>query len=100
MVDKVSLQTTLNVKLFAFRPDTTMLEAALTYARCGWPIFPLQPLNKIPYRGSHGFYDATLDIERIRNWWKRNPHSMIGLATGLLSGVFVVDLDRKEADKD
>src|SRR5262249_28065839 len=53
-----------------------------------------------PYPGTHGFKDATTDTERIRRWWSRVPDSMIGAAMGARSGVFAVDLDRKEADKD
>src|SRR5262249_35606971 len=47
-----------------------------------------------------GFYDATLDLERIERWWQRNPFSMIATATGLHSGIFAVDCDRKEGGAD
>jgi hypothetical protein len=101
MTGRLSSETTPEGKPpFIFPANVSMLDAALIYARYGWPVFPVQPKNKRPYPNTHGFYDATLDPKRIENWWRRNPYSMIATATGALSGIFAVDLDRKEAHKD
>jgi len=43
-----------------------LLEAALGYARRGWPVFPCKP-DKAPYT-PHGFKDATTDPAAIRQW--------------------------------
>jgi hypothetical protein len=73
--------------------DLPIVEAALAYARKGWPVFPLH--NKKPFefvsRGvkSHGYKDATTDEETIRKWWTYHPGATIGLATGSVSGVIV-----------
>jgi hypothetical protein len=40
-----------------------------------------------------GFLDATKNVASIRGWWKHNPHFNIGIATGAISGIFVVDAD-------
>ena len=85
---------------FFIPPFSTMLDAALIYAAHGWPIFPCQPINKVPYPRTHGFKDATTDPERIRRWWSRVPDSMIGIALGARSGIFAVDLDRKPGQPD
>src|SRR5262245_63695581 len=100
MASEVSPSLNSKGKLFSIPPNATQLDAALIYAVHGWAIFPCQPINKAPYPGTHGFKDATTDPERIRRWWLRCPDSMIGVALGARSGVFAVDLDRKEADKD
>src|SRR5262245_40947974 len=84
---------------FNFPSNVSMLDAALTYARYGWPGFPCAPRDKRP-QTKHGFYDATLDLERIERWWRRNPDSMIATATGAFSGIFAVDLDRKSGGAD
>src|SRR5260370_34526823 len=66
-------------------------EAALHYARDGWFVFPL--FGKAPLKGSNGHRDATKDVEQIQAWWKTYPRANIGLATGSLSGLIVLDVD-------
>lgn len=73
------------------RSTVTLAAAALWYAQQGLRIFPLRPGMKEPYPGSHGLNDATTDADQIRTWWKFQPDSNIGLATGHL--VDVIDVD-------
>ena len=75
------------------RQPMPMVEAALTYAHNGWLIFPLSPSSKSPLKGSQGYKDATRDAEKIQLWWQRYPMANIGLATGNLSGLIVLDVD-------
>ena len=70
------------------------LEAALAYARLGWPIFPLAPGTKVPLKGTKGFEDATTDPQQIRRWWARWPAANIGLLPGA-AGLVAIDLDVK-----
>jgi hypothetical protein len=76
---------------------TDLLTAALAYAARGWPVFPLAPGTKKPAiskeDGGRGFYDATMDPDQIRAWWKRWPDANIGMPTGRASGIVVVDVD-------
>jgi P4 family phage/plasmid primase-like protien len=74
----------------------TLAEQAQKYTNAGWFIFPLSPGTKIPPRGSGGFHDASSDSEQARQWWNETPNANIGLATGIPSNVFVVDLDLDE----
>lgn len=73
------------------KPPTPMLAAALWYADHALRVFPLQPGKKVPYPGTKGFKDATTEVDQLRAWWVRWPHSNIGLATG--HGVDVIDID-------
>ena len=81
-------------------------QAALSYARRGWPVFPCRERDdrivkgngdtmtlkaKAPYVGS-GVKDATRDEEVIKGWWRRWPDAMIGLAMGH-NGLFALDFD-------
>ena len=43
----------------------------------------------------NGVKDATKDLVTIREWVRRYPNANIGVATGCISGVFVVDQDVK-----
>lgn len=88
----------------------------LDYARFysqekGWAVFPLQNTGKFPMiafphdqgdpcKGEcgfdgHGFHDATTNIKRIEDWWTKYPNAGIGIATGEVSGIFVLDTDVK-----
>ena len=78
---------------------TSMLEAALRYAKRGWPVFPLAPRSKQPMRGSSGLLEATTDRERIERWWTRDPDANVALATGPASGVWVLDVDGPEGSR-
>ena len=68
-----------------------LVEAALAYARRGWKVFPCRR-NKKPFT-SHGFRDASSDLERIIAWWDDWPGASIGIATGAPSNLVVVDID-------
>lgn len=72
-------------------PLVPLGRAALWYAEVGLPVFPLQPLSKIPHRGTRGVKEATTDPARIEAWWTAQEDSNIGLATGHL--VDVLDFD-------
>lgn len=80
--------------------DLPMVAYALSYARMGWPVFPLH--NKRPFEfiaegvKSHGFQDATTDEEQIQEYWTFHPTACIGLATGEKSGIIVLDIDMPE----
>lgn len=68
-----------------------LLDAALAYARWGWPVFPLRPRQKRPAT-ANGFKDATTDVDQITAWWTRNPDYNIGLPTGTAFDVIDVDV--------
>ncbi len=72
------------------------LDAALEYAKRGYPVIPLN--GKVPAipksAGGNGINDATTDPIVINAWWQQYPNANIGLATGSVSGLIVVDVDR------
>lgn len=75
---------------------STWGRAALTYAqRIGWAVHPLRPNAKTPL-SAHGFKDATTDLDQIRTWWTEHPSANIGIATGKVSGISVLDVDTKD----
>jgi hypothetical protein len=74
-------------------------EAARRYASKGLAVFPLRPRSKEPYgddkffRTVGGYKCATRDPPLIDFWWGRQPEANIGIATGSVSGMWVLDLD-------
>ena len=67
------------------------LRAALGYAAAGLAVLPLIARSKEPAI-ARGFHSATTNPETIRRYW-RVPDRNIGIATGALSGVWVLDID-------
>lgn len=76
-------------------PTTTRtpLDCVLAYASRGWQVFPLAPRDKVPMKDTHGFKDATANAVTIRKWWTRWPDANIGIRTGEVSNLVVIDID-------
>lgn len=72
--------------------DQNVVEAAERLARRGRPVFPCDPRTKRPRTGQ-GFKNATTDPLKVRAWFQQAPDSMIGMPTGALSGLVVLDVD-------
>jgi putative DNA primase/helicase len=75
----------------------TLLQAAAGYALQGLSVFPCE--KKIPLTGSGGFKKATCDAGQIAKWWTENPSAQIGLPTGEVNHLFVVDVDGPEGER-
>jgi putative DNA primase/helicase len=87
----------------------SQLSRALYYARkLGWHVIPVFEVKdgccacaagknckrpgKHP-RTRNGVHDATTDPDQIRKWWRIWPNANIGVATGCISGILVIDAD-------
>jgi hypothetical protein len=91
--------------------ENALLAAALAYATRGWQVFPVHGVGadghcscrradcaspgKHPHE-SGGFKRASTDPEKITSWWRRWPEANIGIATGAVSGLLVLDVDGHE----
>ncbi|MBQ9453066.1 MAG: DUF927 domain-containing protein, partial [Desulfovibrio sp.] len=91
-------EKTVDEKVHNIAPDGTqgVLNAALAYAGRGWPVFPCSPTDKKPLT-PNGFKNATTNPTTIREWWTRWSDAMIGLPTGVASGIWAVDCDSQES---
>jgi hypothetical protein len=67
------------------------------HCSCGDPV--CKSPGKHP-RTPHGVRDATTAAAIIDGWWRRWPDANIGIATGQVSGIVVLDVDDLEALKD
>ena len=74
-----------------------MLRTALTLATRGLAVFPCRPYDKRPAT-EHGCKDATTDLNTIREWWRHEPLFNVAIATGTVSGIFVVDIDGPDGE--
>ncbi len=67
--------------------------AALRYARLGFAIFPITAEKKSPPLIKNWPTQATTDQQQIKAWWNRWPYANIGIATGQISKLLVLDID-------
>jgi putative DNA primase/helicase len=76
---------------------TGSADAALDYARRGWPVFPCHWAGDRRKRPliEHGLHKASRDESQIRDWWHRWPSALIGVPTGRSNGFVVLDIDVK-----
>jgi len=72
------------------------LEAALAYSEKGFSVIPIRP-DKQPFIQWKEFQKRRATKEEIKKWVSQWPGAMIGIVTGEISGVFVVDCDSQEA---
>jgi hypothetical protein len=75
-----------------YAPTSPLGKAALEYAARGLSVFPCLPMAKEP-ACRRGFKDASTNPATIKRWWLAQPNYNIGIATGLISGVWILDVD-------
>jgi hypothetical protein len=71
-------------------PSNAMLEAALSLAAKGFPVFRLAYKTKSPLSESHGFYDATTDPTVIIEWFSQGIYN-VAIRTGVTMCVLDID---------
>src|SRR5205809_1803048 len=86
-----------------------MIETALEYARRGWGVFPIWPIrdgrcacgtpcgrdagkHPIGRDVPNGFRGASADTDTIARWWSTCRDASIGIPTGEVSGIWVLDI--------
>jgi hypothetical protein len=95
--------------------DASMLAWALEYKKRGWNIIPLFEVDgqqcscpagaKCTSAGKHprirwvDYQTKEITEDQVRAWWARWPKANIGLITGAISGVIVLDVDVPHGEK-
>ena len=74
----------------------SVLEYAKLYAGLGWKVFPVNKRKKPTVKWKTEY---TNDIEKIEDWYRKNPHLGVAIATEE-SNLFVLDLDAKSNGMD
>ena len=73
------------------------IEHALKYAELSWFVLPIHPVEKRPLIKWAHRKNQRAASDEIQDWFKKWPDARVGIATGSLSGVNVVDLDGPQA---
>lgn len=73
--------------------NNPILDAALAYLRRGWSVIPLRPRDKRPMVKWEGYSRARPSEAELRQWFERRPDANLGIVTGVVSGLLVLDVD-------
>ncbi|HEV8166268.1 MAG TPA: bifunctional DNA primase/polymerase [Actinomycetota bacterium] len=73
--------------------DMTPLDAALAYCAHGWSVIPCNLATKRSLVRWREWQRRAPGLEQLEAWWERWPKANVGVVTGSLSGVVVVDVD-------
>jgi len=76
----------------------TLLDTALKLLGSGMPVFPVGR-DKKPLVAWKQYQERLPIEEEVKTWWNQHPYANIGLTTGHLSGLIVVDPDSQEATR-
>jgi len=71
------------------------LQTALDYAARNFSVIPIRP-DKKPFIKWESKQKIKATPEEIHQWWGKWPGAMIGICTGEISGLFVIDCDTQE----
>lgn len=77
------------------------VDVALAYARAGAYVLPLRRGGKLPHEMLGRGYEmrpgprfvGSADEGQIRQWWQDDEGANVGVVTGVVSGLLVVDID-------
>lgn len=78
---------------------TPFLNAARDYALEDWHVLPVEPRGKKPLIKDWP-RQASNDLDKINAWWKKTPEANVGILTGSVSGLFVLDVDAPHGGDD
>ena len=75
--------------------DQPKLDAALKYLDLGWSVIPLRQDKKPRIKWAE--YQRRLPtVGEVSEWWGRWPGANIGIVTGAISGLIVIDIDSSD----
>jgi bifunctional DNA primase/polymerase-like protein/AAA domain-containing protein len=69
------------------------LHSALSYANLGFSVIPLRPGEKTPLGTWQEFQKRKATAEEIKKWFLEVPTANVGIVTGSISALAVIDLD-------
>ncbi len=75
--------------------QVTKIETAQRYLARGWSILPLGAREKRPLVGWQPLQISRATAEQVSDWFSRWPDANIGVVTGEISGLIVLDIDPK-----
>lgn len=73
--------------------DLSPREAALRYLSYGWSVIPVRHRTKRPLIKWETFQSRRPSKTRVERWFDEHPDANVGIVTGSVSGLIVLDVD-------
>ena len=84
-----------NIRRFKMNTNTSLLQAALDYRDKGYSVIPIRK-DKKPFIRWEEYQKKRPPKIRITGWWSKWPDANIGIITGSISDLDVIDVDSEE----
>lgn len=75
-----------------------IIEQALYYKGLGMSVIPIKQGDKKPIVKWDAYQSRIASDDEIKKWFTDNPKANIGIVTGKISDLFVIDLDKYDKD--
>lgn len=72
---------------------TDIISQAIGYCSRGWGVLQLARGDKRPLGPWKQFQDEPASPDEVRGWFEQSPDSNVGVLTGTVSGLAVIDID-------
>jgi hypothetical protein len=79
--------------------EKSVLDEALRLLGMGLSVIPVNPENKKATVSWKRYQERLPSRAEVKEWWKDNPNLMIGIVTGAVSNLCVIDADDERAVK-
>jgi hypothetical protein len=73
--------------------DDSPRRAALRYLERGWSVVPIRPRDKRPLGLWHAYEEHRASRAEVDGWYRDHPDAGVGIVTGSVSGIVVLDVD-------
>ena len=74
-------------------------QAALDYLHRGWSVIPMRKRDKRPTIRWQDFQTSRASEQEVHDWFSRWPDNNVGIVTGAVSGLVVLDVDPRHSGK-
>src|SRR5438552_5467846 len=75
------------------RAANPCLSAALDYCKRAWSVIPLEPQGKRPSVKGERYQSERPTSADARQWWRKEPNANVGIVTGRINKLVVLDVD-------
>ena len=75
-------------------------QIALDYLHRGWSVIPMRKRDKRPAIRWEDFQTVRASEQKVHDWFRRWPEDNVGIVTGAVSGLVVLDVDPRHGGED